>query len=156
MRDLRQFRPYNLGMELRISRALIAAIRTELAVAGGDECCGLLLGDRTAATIRAIRPAANIAQAPRHRFEIDPAVLIAAHKAARAGGPAILGHYHSHPAGAPVPSACDAAMALENGVYWLILGDGGEVRAWRAEDGGALHGRFAPIALMVADDPPTV
>lgn len=90
-----------------------------------------------------VRPCRNVAPDPRDSFEIDPAALIAAHRAARSGGPAPIGHYHSHPRGPAHPSARDAAMA-EPGSYWLIAGEG-ELRGWRARtDGG-----FDPVALSV-------
>lgn len=114
-----------------------------------QECCGLLLGDRVAMRVERIVPAANVAADPEHCFEIDPIALLAAHKAARAGGPQIVGHYHSHPTGEAVPSATDAALAQGDGEVWLLAGRGGALRAWRALPDGALHGRFE--ALEIAD-----
>jgi proteasome lid subunit RPN8/RPN11 len=139
-------------MELRLSRTLAEAIRNETRAAAPQECCGLLLGDRAGFRIDAIRPAANVAADPLHCFEIDPAVLLAAHKAARAGGPEIVGHYHAHPAGEPVPSATDAAMAAGEGEIWLIVGRQGAIRAWRAGPEGGVHGRFDPLEITVADE----
>lgn len=143
---------YNLGTMLRLSRTLIAALQSETAGVAPQECCGLLLGDAATLRIDAILPAANVAADPLHRFEIDPATLLGAHKAARAGGPQIAGHYHSHPLGEPLPSACDAAMAQGDGEIWLIVGAGGAVRAWRAGPSGAVHDRFEP--LEIADEIP--
>jgi len=139
-------------MTLIISTALLDDIRARTLAAGSHECCGLLLGDgaagdRRAVQVGAIRPAANVAAEPRHFFEIDPAVLLRAHREARAGGPAIIGYYHSHPHGDPVPSPVDAAMAQGNGDIWLIVGRGGTARAWRAVPAGQLHGRFDPVTL---------
>lgn len=114
-----------------------------------QECCGLLLGDRVAMRVERIVPAANVAADPEHCFEIDPTALLAAHKAARAGGPQIVGHYHSHPTGEAVPSATDAALAQGDGEVWLLAGRGGALRAWRAQPDGALYGRFE--ALEIAD-----
>jgi proteasome lid subunit RPN8/RPN11 len=139
-------------MILRLSRTLAEAIRNGTAAAGSHECCGLLLGDRAALRVDAILPAANVADDPQHCFEIDPAVLLAAHKAARAGGPEIVGHYHSHPRGEPVPSATDAAMAQGEGEIWLIVGHDGAMRAWQARPEGSLHGRFLPIELALTDE----
>ncbi|RZM10829.1 MAG: hypothetical protein EOP68_05345, partial [Sphingomonas sp.] len=77
-------------------------------------------------------------------FEIDPVALFAAHRRARAGGQAVVGHYHSHPSGVPVPSARDAAQAMGDGALWLIIG-GGEARLWRSVERGA----FVDEALVV-------
>ncbi|HEX8556121.1 MAG TPA: M67 family metallopeptidase, partial [Sphingomonas sp.] len=117
-----------------------------------DEICGLLFG--TPDVIAAAHPCRNFATDPRARFEIDPAPLLAAHRAARAGGARVIGHYHSHPSGAPTPSLTDAACAAPDGSLWLIAASG-EVRAWRAVPHGALHGRFDPVALHVIADPAT-
>jgi desampylase len=108
------------------------------------EVCGLLFG--TVDRIEAATPCRNVAADSACRFEIDPAALVAAHRAMRAGGPRLLGHYHSHPTGRAEPSPRDAADAAPDGALWLILG-GGEVRLWRAVAWGAVHGRFDPVAL---------
>lgn len=114
----------------------------EAAAAAPDECCGLLLGDHR---IAEARPAANVAPDPRHRFEIDPHALIAAHRAARTGGPAVLGYYHSHPGGPAMPSATDRAMASGDGRVWAIVGRDG-VTFWRDDGDG-----FAPLPYAVED-----
>jgi desampylase len=103
-----------------------------LAAADDGEICGLLLGQ--AGRIEAIAPAANVAADPARHFELDPAVLIAAHRAARSGGPKVIGHYHSHPSGVAIPSATDAACAMPDGTLWLIVA-GEAVRLWRAQPG---------------------
>lgn len=117
-----------------------------LAAARSEEICGLLLGEGE--YIREIRPAANVAPNPIQHFELDPAVLIAAHRAARSGGVPIIGHYHSHPSGFAEPSATDAASAVPDGSLWLILAQG-EARLWLAgpEEGGKV--RFIPVSLDI-------
>lgn len=134
-------------MSLIISTLLLDAICAEADASGASECCGLLLGYPGEGRVTGILPAANIAPDPRHRFEIDPATLLRAHREARSGGPAIIGHYHSHPAGDSAPSETDAAMAEGRGEIWLIIGRDGSARAWRASASGALHGRFSPLLL---------
>lgn len=98
-----------------------------------QECCGLLLGEGN--MITAIQQAGNIHPAPQTHFEIDPAVLINAHKAQRSGGPAIVGYYHSHPNGLTAPSETDAAMAAADGKVWAIIA-GDTVTFWRDEKSG--------------------
>lgn len=139
-------------MTLRLSSRLTEAIRAHACAAAPCECCGLLLGDMETGVVTEIRPAINVAADPAHCFEIDPLVLLAAHKAARSGGPAILGHYHSHPGGDPVPSAADAAAAEARGETWLIVGADGSMRAWRASFSGALLGRFDARAIAGAPE----
>lgn len=92
------------------------------------EACGLLLGG--GAQVHTVVPAANVHPSPAAHFEIDPQALIDAHRAARAGGPDVVGYYHSHPHGPPAPSATDAAMASGDGRVWAIVGQG-QVRWWR-------------------------
>src|SRR3546814_5142960 len=59
-----------------------------------DEATGALLGE--AARICDVRFAANVAPEPACHFELDPAVLLDAHRTARNGGSRVVGHYHSH------------------------------------------------------------
>jgi proteasome lid subunit RPN8/RPN11 len=149
-------------MVVRISRPLLDAICTHAEDTHPFECCGLLLGRRSDAVSGArvpaevveICPTKNVAAHPEHRFEVDPAVLIKAHRAAREGGLEVVGHYHSHPKGEAVPSAVDAAMAQVDGEIWIVVGRSGEVRGWRAKRGGELHGCFGPVELTGSPQPP--
>lgn len=125
-------------MAIRISSEVHAAIMAE-ARASQDEICGLLFGNGS--RISAYQPCRNVAADPRTGFEIDPQQLIAAHRAARAGGPAIIGCYHSHPSGAATPSRRDAEMAAPDGWLWLIAARE-ELTCWRAVEHGDHLGRF--------------
>lgn len=114
-------------MFVRISSESIAAIRAHAAETPDVEVCGLLFG--TVEAVEAVKRCANVADTPATAFEIDPAALIAAHKAERAGGAKLIGHYHSHPNGVCGPSEADRAEALDAGRFWLIIA-GTEIRAW--------------------------
>ena len=118
-------------------------IRRAAAAARPDEACGLLLGEGT--HVRTATIAANVHPDPQTRFEIDPAVLIAAHRAARNGGPQVLGHWHSHPNGLARPSATDRALAARDGRIWAIVA-AGTVTLWA--DG--LDG-FVPLPYVVKE-----
>ncbi|MEH3159735.1 MAG: M67 family metallopeptidase [Sphingomonas taxi] len=128
-----------------IASELVRQILREAAASPEAEVCGLLFGEADAIT--AIRPCRNVAADPVRRFEIDPAALIAAHRAARDGGGRIVGHYHSHPSGLPVPSPRDAADAAPDGSLWLIAA-GGELQGWRAVEDGPVEGRFEAVPLF--------
>lgn len=130
-------------MELAISRACLDEILAHAAEAPEHEVCGLLLGH--GGVVEAVRRCRNVAADPARRFEIDPAALIAAHREARSGAPKLIGHYHSHPGGRPVPSACDAEMA-DPGAFWLIVA-GANIACWRAVSGGEIENMFAPVRL---------
>ncbi|CAN5180711.1 hypothetical protein BH10PSE13_BH10PSE13_19230 [soil metagenome] len=139
-------------MTAYISRVVLDAIRAEAARAGEEECCGLLIAEANARPgyIDAILPASNVAADRRRRFEIDPAVLIAAHRNERSSGYRIVGCYHSHPGGDLSPSPEDAAQAEANGWLWAICaGPTWQVRLWRAIEDGPVHGRFAAVELHV-------
>lgn len=111
-----------------ISADLLARLTGEAAASPLREICGLLFG--TTDRIEAAEAARNVAEDPATRFEIDPARLIAAHRAQRRGGPVLIGHYHSHPGGRAEPSPRDKAAA-EPGMLWLIVA-AGTARPWRA------------------------
>ncbi len=108
-------------MKLALPHEFQTAIRDQARAAYPAECCGLIEGNRDGELVHglALHPARNIA-ARRDRFEIDPQDHFAALKAARTNGRAIIGCYHSHPGGAPIPSQTDLAGAREEDFLWLI------------------------------------
>jgi proteasome lid subunit RPN8/RPN11 len=126
---------------LKVTRTALAAMEAAADREYPREACGILLGHDD--TIMRIQRAANVHPDPENRFEIDPQTLIDAHRAARGGGPAVLGYFHSHPAGGPAPSAIDAAMAAGDNMAWAILGDG-QIRFWRDHPTG-----FRPLSYSV-------
>ena len=101
------------------------------------EACGLLLGRRLhdRVLISKVVPSPNIADQPRHNFEIDPGLRLRIQKANREGGNRIVGHYHTHPDGEAAPSATDRSRIYETDLIWLI---------------GSVHkGRFSDLAAFV-------
>lgn len=130
-------------MRLEISRAVLDGIVADAAATPGVEVCGLLLGQGL--RVERVVSCRNVAEEPATGFEIDPQALIAAHKATRGGGLAVIGHYHSHPTGKAEPSPRDAASAMGDGALWLIVA-GEEVRLWRTIKVGV----FMPIPLETA------
>lgn len=120
-------------MALTITPQAQAAILAAAAQALPNEACGLLFG--TPSRIETAHPATNVHPEPARHFEIDPAALVAAHKAARHGGPTLIGYFHSHPNGLARPSATDAAMASGDGRIWAIAA-AGEVSLWRDAPSG--------------------
>lgn len=133
-------------MAVEISSTLLERMLTEASADAEREVCGLLFG--TARRITAVRPCRNVASDPAIAFEIDPAQLIAAHRAARDHGPAVIGCYHSHPGGRPVPSPRDAAAAPPDGAIWLILA-GRRAGCYRAVDHGRIEDRFDAVLLSI-------
>ena len=120
-------------MVLELSSEVVERLLAQAVAAHPHECCGLLLG--MDGLVSEVRPCANVHLDPARRFEIDPQALVDAHRAARAGGPPVLGYYHSHPSGPPEPSATDRENATGDGRVWAIVGEG-RVGWWRDGDGG--------------------
>ncbi|RVQ66498.1 M67 family peptidase [Croceicoccus ponticola] len=126
-------------MERQTTSWLHARLIAEAKAAHPHECCGLLLGrDGKVGEVRSCR---NVHPEPARHFEIDPAALIAAHRAARAGGVEVIGYYHSHPVGLPEPSATDRAMAPGDGRLWAIVA-GEAIGWWRNDKASISDGGF--------------
>lgn len=130
-------------MPQTIAPSAHAAMLAAAAAAAPDEACGLLLGMGTSVT--EAPAAANVHPHPRRHFEIDPAALIAAHRAARAGGSQVLGYWHSHPNGLARPSQTDRAHATGDGRAWAIVANGA-ISLWVDAPNG-----FAPLSYVLAD-----
>lgn len=130
-------------MEIELTRAVVERIAREAARAFPNEACGLLLGREGRFEVAV--PTVNVHATPQTHFEIEPQALIDAHRAAREGGPAVLGYYHSHPTGPAEPSATDRAMARGDGRVWAIAGEGG-VTFWRDDEAG-----FTELSYIIAD-----
>jgi len=149
-------------MRFEISRSVLIGIRQISAAAGPKEACGLLFGGDS--IIDDFQAVENVSETPERTFEVDPSALFAALKAERAGGPKIVGYFHSHPSGDARPSATDAAMARADGKLWLIVTAGG-MALWRPVErnvygwsDGDPHAQFLHTAVgfdrvpMVTDD----
>jgi proteasome lid subunit RPN8/RPN11 len=131
-------------MDIVVSSEVHAALIAAARAAHPLEACGVLLGRGD--LITAAVPAANVHPSPHTHFEIDPAALIAAHRAARAPGALqIIGYYHSHPHGPAAPSSTDQAMAAGDGRVWAIIAQGG-IGFWRDGDGG-----FTPLSFALCE-----
>lgn len=128
-------------MTFEISSELQQEMLSQAARTPGIEVCGLLLG--AGRRVTNVVQSRNVAADAARLFEIDASVLIAAHRAERTGGPAILGCYHSHPNGRVGPSLQDAEMADQIGWLWIIIAGGG-LRGWKVERQCV----FKPVTLL--------
>ncbi|MEL7188580.1 MAG: M67 family metallopeptidase [Pseudomonadota bacterium] len=117
-------------MQIEVTRDVIEAMRRAASVADEKEACGILLGQ--GAQILKFIETRNVHPSPDRHFEIDPQALIAAHKEERAGGPQLLGYFHSHPNGKAMPSQTDRDCAAHDGKIWAIAA-GYDVTFWRDE-----------------------
>ena len=121
------------------SRTQLTAMREQAETTYPEECCGLIAGWVDGDTIRAteVEPSPNVAPANRRsRFEVDPQIRFNLMRRLRGTGNRIVGHYHSHPDDAAVPSDRDLSRALEPDLIWVLIGTKKdtvtEVRAYRA------------------------
>jgi proteasome lid subunit RPN8/RPN11 len=134
-----------------------------------EECCGLLLGRQVYCPdgsmvwqVVAIQETENCwgdldefprtdATAGKHnRFAIDPRILLAVQKADRQREIRLIGIYHSHPQGPPVPSEFDQAIAWPEYVYWIVSLESGKVqegKGWILADQGQFQ--EIPSTLLV-------
>jgi proteasome lid subunit RPN8/RPN11 len=137
-----------MGMKVRVSRSVLIGIQRISAEVAPREACGLLFGapDR----ITDWQAVENVAEEPERHFEIDPGRCSQRSVPSAPAGRKIAGYWHSHPSGDATPSVTDAAMAQPDGKLWLIVAQGESETLWRAEDRGPLHGRFAPVELILA------
>ena len=134
-------------MDIEVTRDALTAMRAAAAAAHPLEACGLLLGD--GARVITARETRNVHPNPARHFEIDPQALIDAHRAARGGNaPQVLGYFHSHPTGDPVPSATDRVGAAHDGRVWAIIA-GHDVRFWRDDSTGVAG--FAALSFTIID-----
>jgi proteasome lid subunit RPN8/RPN11 len=102
---------------------LAARIAAEAQAAFPHECCGLIEGVWHGGEARALalHPVPN-RSTKAGRFEIDPALHLAAQRGARESGHVLIGCYHSHPNGRAEPSEADRSGAGEENFVWLIAG----------------------------------
>lgn len=129
-------------MTVELSSDVLDELNSEAINAHPHECCGILLGKGD--VISSIHSAKNVHPRPESYFEIDPQALIDAHRAARRGGPQVVGYYHSHPNSLARPSATDEMMATGQRLIWAIIA-AGRVTFWREGDA-----RFAELPYVVS------
>ena len=104
---------YTFGVALVLAAGQWAAIREHALRAYPEECCGLLLGEAVPdrERVEAVVPVENRHAEPRRGFELPPDAVACALAQERRGGQGVVGVYHSHPDGVPVPSRRDEREA---------------------------------------------
>ncbi len=97
-----------------------------------EEACGVVAG-RVRGSFKlalAAIPCANASVAPEAEYEIPPEELLRAAEQIEAEGLEVVGFYHSHPFGSPVPSGIDQSRAAWEGASYLIATPEGELASW--------------------------
>lgn len=103
---------------IRLPRELIKAMVEHAFTELPNECCGLLLGRE--GTIEHIIPMKSNPPAPDAYF-MDPLQQVEVFTKMEARGEALLGIYHSHPAGPATPSGADLQLAYHPDTVYFII-----------------------------------
>lgn len=113
------------------------------------EACGILAG--TGNRVIEILPIANIAVDPHSTYYMDERQFTNTLLTLEARGLSLLGFYHSHPTGDPIPSHIDVHHATYPDTPYMIVGLRGQPRiaAWRMS-----YGQVTPVPLYVGWNPP--
>jgi proteasome lid subunit RPN8/RPN11 len=127
-------------------RSQLDALLEDALSCEGEERCGLILGEEggdpgdpeALRRVLEVVAARNVHPEPSRSYEIDPEALFRVHRAAREGGPHLLGAWHSHPRGEAVPSRRDRELAWP-GYAYLIVAPGPKCRCWRLAGDGFLE-----------------
>jgi desampylase len=114
-----------------------------------SEACGILLGIDT--EVKQIVPLPNVAATPLSAYRIDDHALVSTFFAAQQQGLEVIGFYHSHPDGDPIPSQVDIRQSAYPDAAYLIVGlRSGETRlaAWSIQSQ-----QVRPIEIIQASKP---
>lgn len=93
-----------------------------------NECCGLIEGtrDNDGWHVVQLHEMPNIADNPAREFLVDPQCQIDLLRRLRGTAHSVIGCFHSHPGGRPVPSHEDRRRAFTDDCVWLIAGSGSD------------------------------
>lgn len=126
---------------LSLSRTAYDEVLAHAEAGGDQEVCGILAGERfgtdeTATQrgrVEVVHRATNVADDSRTRYRIDPEEQLAIIEAIEDNGRDVVGFYHSHPTGPPVPSETDAERAAWPGYSYVIClpGERPYLGSWR-------------------------
>lgn len=117
---------------LELGASVLQRIRSEAEARYPEEACGLLLGREQGQVLEALAMA-NQAEDRRRAYLIDPEQHLRTELRARERGLTVIGVWHSHPDGRPVPSVTDTESAWPDWHYVIAAVEAGqarEIRAW--------------------------
>lgn len=115
-----------------------------------NEACGLIAGNGE--EVKAIIPIANMASHPNHEFRLDDHAFTQAMFGINRAGMELIGIYHSHPEGDPIPSHTDLANANYPDAVYVIVGlrhSEPRLAGWEIRPG-----TVTPVELSVGYDSP--
>jgi len=125
-------------MTISMSRRVLEEIHTHAESAYPEECCGLLVADKSRHVTESIRMTNAYSGPKRHRYNIEPMELFRADRASTQRGLMIAGIYHSHPDYPATLSRFDMMHSIPCYSYVIISVPNGrahDTKAWLpAED----------------------
>lgn len=104
---------------LSLSITVYNVITKHLSAHTPNEACGLLAGTAQHAT--QAYPIANVASTPRTHYQMEPQAQLTTMLAIEAQRQALVGIFHSHPAGPSQPSETDLQLATYPNAAYLIF-----------------------------------
>ena len=107
-------------MQLYLTREQASTLIQDAQHQTPNEACGVIVGRNTSAT--EIIPLPNIAQDPIHHYRIDDRALVSVLARLEQDRLSLLGFYHSHPEGEPIPSSEDIRHAHYPDAAYVIVG----------------------------------
>jgi proteasome lid subunit RPN8/RPN11 len=116
------------------------------------EACGILAG--RGRRLHQIIPVANFAEDPFTRYVLEPSALVKHLLVLENAGLSLLGFYHSHPNGDPIPSSTDICEATYSDAIYLIISlkkSQPELAAWTI-----FHDEVAPVQIHVGSHEPEI
>lgn len=123
-------------MQLYLTREQAKALIADAQKRMPQEACGVVAGRNLQAT--EVIPLPNRADDPAHRYHIDDQALAVTLSRLSSERSSLLGFYHSHPAGEPIPSTEDIRHAHYPDAAYIIIGlRGGNptIAAWQIRRG---------------------
>lgn len=130
---------------LYLTETLARALVRHALDAAPLEACGILAG--VGDQVREVLPVQNIADAPRHFYHLEERQFVSAVFEAEKRGLSLLGFYHSHPDGEPIPSPTDVAQAAYPDMPYLIIGLKNRtprLAAWTIR-----YGQVSPVDIVI-------
>jgi proteasome lid subunit RPN8/RPN11 len=127
------------------ARLIAAHVQREMP----NEACGVVLGIQN--EVKQIVPLPNVAASPKISYRIDDQALVQTFFNAKQNGLTVVGFYHSHPNGDPIPSQTDIQQSAYPDTAYLIVGmRSGEpcLAAWSIQ-----HRQVQPIEVVLASKP---
>jgi proteasome lid subunit RPN8/RPN11 len=138
--------------EMVIDREQWEQMSADVTQRAPHEACGLLAGQMEGDVYRAVQviPTTNVLHSP-VRYRIDPYEQLAAFEQMEADGLELVGIYHSHPQGPPVPSATDRAEAFYPEAVYLIWC--AEAGVWECRGFIIRQDQVNPVMISVEAQP---